>query len=224
MADLSQVPNRQTAQDRRSGRRAPTLPRPNTQAQEVKVFADMLTARRGDGGADQLRALFGSVERAAESFTEYAGAKQQQKDQEDGSQGALDSVTGVEDPELAAKSRAYRTSYSKGRAEREALAFINSTTDEVEALLNNPDDPATPDDVDQFLHSKLKDYLIPQGQQREFGSPEARAVAVGRLQEWQEKLRSAALDKIKDQVGTESLTSASDVVRLRAKQGMVQRR
>jgi hypothetical protein len=222
MADLSTVQARTTQRDRKVNRRAGIIPeRRNTDNGTYRPQGDMRSARIGDGGAaDELRAIFGGLEKTAETFQQYTATKQAKADERDSAQGQIDSITGAENPELAAKSNAYRTSFSKGKTERETLTFMDTVSQEVEAFLNNPDDPATPEEVDEFLHGKLQEYLRPEGQPRDFGSPEAAALTYGHLREWSAKLRSGAVDKIKEQVATESLNNAADNVRLRLKQGL----
>nr|WP_294850033.1 glycosyl hydrolase 108 family protein [uncultured Sphingomonas sp.] len=222
MADLSTVQARVPQRDAKVNRRAGVLPeRRNTDNGDFRPQAEMRTARLGDGGAaDELRAIFGGLQKTAESFQTYANTKQTKQDEQDGAQGQIDSLTGSEDPELAAKSNAYRTAFSKGKHERETLTFIDTVSEEAEAFLNNPDDPATPEEFDEFLHGRLQEYLRPDGKQRDFGSPEASALTFQHLREFSAKLRSGAVDKIKQQVATESLNNAADNVRLRLKQGL----
>ena len=217
MADLSQTKLRPTQQDRITNNRSGIVPgRRNTDAPAFERIADMRTARRGDvGGAEQLMAMFGQVTKAGNAFSDYADLKQAETDKTNASEGALDATTGDYDAELSERSRAYRISFSKGKTERDVLAHITTLEDEVNQLLDDPDHRADQEDVDELIHKSLLGYLKPDGRPRDFGSDEARDLALGHLRNAQAQLRQNAHAKIQEQVNEESLTNAADAYRLK---------
>jgi lysozyme family protein len=113
------------------------------------------------------------------------------------------------------------------------LAFATDTLGKgVDDLLNHgvtvkgengqPDEthPASMQDVDDFIHAQLQDFLKPKGQDRDFGSPEARAVAYNHLREITNKLRTNALSTIQTQVSDHSLKVASANLGPKVKAGL----
>ncbi|HEX9947618.1 MAG TPA: phage tail tip lysozyme, partial [Allosphingosinicella sp.] len=217
MPDLSRADPRQTQQGRVTNNRSGILPaRRNTEAPALERIADMRSARRGDvGGAEQLMAMFGSVNRAANSFAEYSAAKDERADQTNSAEAAVDAVTGEFDPELAERSRAYRSTFAKGKTEREVLSHITTLEDEVNALLDDLEKQADQDDVDELILGSLKSYLKPNGRDRDFGDPEAKVLAIERLRAAQAQLRQGAHKRIIEQVTEQSLTDATEGYRLK---------
>lgn len=214
--DLSRLDQRTTAQDRVTNNRSGVLPsRRNTEAPDRKVFADMRTARRGDvGGAEELLRIFGGIRKAGESFSEYATERQAVADRENAAEGQLDAVTGERDDALAERSRAYRVSFEKGRAEKDVLVRIQGLEEKLQARLSDPENKADMDDVDELIHSDLKEFLA-----RDFGSPEAKEIALAHLRTATHAARANAFKVIQEQVNEEALTDRDEVLRLRLERG-----
>jgi hypothetical protein len=175
MVDLSQAQARATAQRRATANRDRALPRVNTQAEQLVVSASMRTARRGDGGAEELMRIFAGSERALQSFADYTDTKFRAEEQGNAAQGATDALFGKQDQELMERSRAYREAVSVGETERawnESEVELRGVIDEA---LNDPKNPADLDDIRSLIDGHFKSLAFgPDGQLKDFGSVSAK--------------------------------------------------
>jgi hypothetical protein len=140
MADLANAPGRRTATRRLTNNRSNILPaRRDTDTPSLVVRADMRTAARGDGGADELRRVLGSFTDAAVGFEQSRIAGAAEGYREDAAEGALDAASGAGPDDD--RSTAYQETYYRINAESRYNAFSTETLSMVDEALNNGADP-----------------------------------------------------------------------------------
>ena len=174
MVDLSQTQGRNTAQRRLTTNRDRSLPRVNTQAEQLVVSASMRTARRGDGGAEELMRIFAGAEKAVQSFADYADTKFRTGEQANAAQGATDALFGKQDEALMERSPAYREAVSVGETERAWNESEAQLRDDIDKALNDPENPADLDDIQSLIDGRFKSLAFgPDGNLKDFGSVSA---------------------------------------------------
>lgn len=143
MADLANLRGRDTAQRRITNNRDGVLPqRRNTDLDAVQVRADMRTASRGDGGADELRRVLGEFQRGVQSADAAGVQNSMDRRRDEAADGMADAIAGGEaDPERQ-RQMAYQEAFYRVRAESRANAFSSTVSQEVEQAINGGADPA----------------------------------------------------------------------------------
>ena len=141
MVDLVQ-PGRRALQRRVTNNRDGILPgRRNTEAAPVAVRADMRTATRGDGGADELRRVLDGFVNAGARAYDAQTLGNQDLYRRQAAEGAIAAQADTEiDPERA-RQVAYSEAFYRVRAERRFNDFSNETKTAVEDALNQGADP-----------------------------------------------------------------------------------
>jgi hypothetical protein len=207
--DLSRIERRVTRQDRVTTNRDGLIPaRNDTSVAPRQINADLRSAQRGDS-ARQLAEIFGAVDNAAQSFQQYANRNHAAEEEQNASQGLIDQAAGTIDPAMQKKSRAYAEAISTGEAQKgfnETYAQLEADIDE---RLNDPNDPASPEDIDALISERFTGFGLLDGKPRDFGSLKAnRTVAEGMVAA-RPRLMQKAREVIRAQVEERSISTAS---------------
>jgi len=143
LADLANLRGRDTAQRRITNNRDGVLPqRRNTDLDAVQVRADMRTAGRGDGGADELRRILGDFQRGVQSADAAGVQNSMDRRRDEAADGMADAAAGGEaDPERQ-RQTAYQEAFYRVRAESRANAFSSTVSQEIEQAINGGSDPS----------------------------------------------------------------------------------
>ena len=211
MVDLSQAQPRQSAQGRNTTNRDRTLPRVNTQAEQLVVAANMRTARRGDvGGAEELMKIFAGTEKALQSFSDYTQTKFQAEEQANAVQGATDALFGQQDAELMERSRAYREAVSVGETERAWNESEVDLRETIDKALNDPENPADLDDIAGIIDGHFRSLAFgPDGKLKDFGSPSAQKLMGERMSTARSRYLSNAEEIITKQVQARAVDTSA---------------
>lgn len=212
MADLSQVKSRQTATDRKTNRRSGILPeRRDTRQPDLEINANMRSAARGDGGADEIRRIFGM---ANDAFQQYARQETARKDQENADQGQLDGLEGRVDEARFKRSESYRNALSDGRVQRswaENSPKIKVGLDELLKTLDDPDPEVRERAIDEYIENSFGAVAIdPEtGKPFEHLTTKSKLWLAQQMKGTREGLRAAAVAKMEEQMDDESIENAS---------------
>ena len=210
MVDLSQTQGRNTAQRRLTTNRDRSLPRVNTQAEQLVVSASMRTARRGDGGAEELMRIFAGAEKAVQSFADYADAKFRAGEQANAAQGATDALFGKQDEALMERSPAYREAVSVGETERAWNESEAQLRDDIDKALNDPENPADLDDIQSLIDGRFKALAFgPDGNLKDFGSVSAQKLMGEKMAEARIRYLRNAGEIITKQVEARSIDTSA---------------
>lgn len=220
MADLSQVNPRVARQDRPTTRTDNVLPRRDTEAGQRTVFADMRTARRGDGGAEELMRVLNGVTRAAGNIQDTANNAFKVNEQKNAVQGAQDFMAGKVDPVLEKKSYAYREALSSGQAQKDTFTFVEQLQQDLTNALDDPNNEMDPAEADAFIAERIKGFFAgPDGKVKDFGSDKANALVTQTLMRAEAELRGNARKVIVDQVNKRGSENAANAYVLGIKSG-----
>lgn len=221
MADLSQTAPRVGKRDRLASRRDSIIPnRRNTEQPQRQVFADMRSARRGDGGAQELMRVLAGSQRASDALSEYAEQNFRVTEDRKAAEGAAAQAAGTVDDRQMARSRAYRQAVSRGRAQQSWFEFSRSTEQAVRELTNNQSQ-ATPEErnaeIDQLIEGRFHDYALdPETHQaRDFGDPSVTRWVAEQMPQLRAQLRSRGYEAAEGRLNEEAITTATDGLRAR---------
>lgn len=209
--NLAESRSRDVAQLKQLARRSSIVPeRRDTRAPSFQPAADLRSARRGDGGAQELMQTLGLVQRGAASFQEYAQNKHGADEAENIAQGAADQQTGNVDPEFMEKSDGYRNAVTKGRT----MSYFDDATQEfapvLEELLERQDDPSlevrraqVSERIERFYHEFTLDEET--GELKEFmRSPGAMRYLADAVQKTRGQFEGAAMRRIEERFQREA--------------------
>jgi murein DD-endopeptidase MepM/ murein hydrolase activator NlpD len=130
------------------------MPRQATDLPGLEVNAAI--HRPSTANADALLKLLGVGTDLAQNI---AGDIQQNQDNKDSAQAELDFAQGNEDPNRFSKSRAYREAWQLQGAKSLAIKVSDEVTQQANALLNDPDHPATLQDLDALFEKTVSSHL-----------------------------------------------------------------
>lgn len=149
-------PGRRTSQRRITNNRDGVLPsRRNTEAPSVAIRADLRTATRGDGGADELRRTLDGFLNAGERAFNAQTQGNMDRYRGEAAEGALAAAAGEElSPELQ-RSRAAQTAFYKAKGEASFTSFATETKAAVEDALNQG---LGPDEVERLVMDRVRGY------------------------------------------------------------------
>lgn len=224
MPDLSKTRGRSSRQNRPTTNRSSVLPsRNNTEAPRKQINARVGAATRSDGGAAQLREIFGAVESAAEDFARYTGLTHAERVNSDNAEGLLDEATGEVDEAKVERSRSYRQAVLQQRTEREWLEANEGLDDKVKELIQSQDDPdpaVRETQVRQLLEDHFHSFAFGEGDEmRDFGSPEANRWLAENMAATRGAITSAANQEIENTLNQESIDNSSMALRSRIMAG-----
>lgn len=217
MVDVSRVQTRTTDQNRITNNRDGIIPnRRDTNAPDRKIFADLRGTLPGDNGAaDQLRKALGMVGNAAEGFQAYANAKHDKREEELGSQGAIDAAVGMADPELVRTSMAYRASSTTYDAQTAFFKSSEELDDKLKQVIFEQQD-AAPEvriaEINRTINDHYKALLVDEetGKVRDFGSPQAAKWLAQQVGSSRAEVQSKAFQMVEDRMAEDSITKAAD--------------
>lgn len=225
MADLSRQAPRAGRQDRLLSHRDSIVPnRRDTQAPQRQFHADMRSARMGDGGAEELMRILGGANRAADAFTDYANEKHRVDEEANASAGAADHAAGTIDQEQMQRSRAYRQSVSRGRAQQSWFEFQQRADTGLRELINSQTeaDPAERNrQIDAFIEQSFREFALdPEtSRPRDFGDPSAMRWVAEQMAPTRAQLRSAAYGQAEERINEQAITTAADGLRASLRAG-----
>lgn len=200
--DLSKIEAPGRNRGRPTRNRDTVIPaRRDTNAPALEVNARI--QRPNQSGAQELQKILGLAEDTAEAAIGMYQERQKKKDDELGSKAALDFESGSKDQELFDRFSAYRRSWSIQGAKSAAVDVDIEATDAVTERLNNEDDPATLDDIDEVIDEIYsKAALGEDGKPLDFGDPKAARILANQMTATRARLRSAAAEAIKTRTDT----------------------
>lgn len=224
--NVADLQARQSRQSRPIQGRDSILPKADTRTPEFRPSGDMRSAQRGDGGAEELMRTLGLANKAAQSFQSYADDKFAKDEDRNAAQGATDEASGHVNPELMAKSAAYKNAVSLGRTSttfdddrrdfvKDLGGFIEQQTDEhLEVRLSQ-----VRGKVDEFYKNfavdpetgKLKEFLSTPGAMR-YLSEQMKATRA--------QVEAAAAARVEQRFKGEALSHASAKLRSQAIDGV----
>lgn len=176
----------------RTFRRETTMPRQGTDAPDLEVNARI--QRPDTSAADELSRVLGLVNEVGQGALKQIA---DERDKKDGAAASLDFATGVKDEERFGKSWAYYESYQREGAKNLAINIATQARELVQDRLNNEDDPATPEDIDEVLEGVFKSHIFDEnGKLLDFGTPEAKGILARALSETRASLIPEALKTI----------------------------
>ena len=198
MADLSSLTVRTTQQARPSSGRVNIIPRAETEAPKLGVFADMRNASRSSSGAEQLLKIFDDVQKGADTLSGYI---QENRDVRDASSISQQMLSGNVDPELLKRSEVARSIYAKGKGEEEAHLWGEQATAIVQEALADRNNPVDELHIEELIDNSIKEFAFdPEGKPRDFGTPEANLKVAEMVSRKKLQLRTEAVATIKRQV------------------------
>lgn len=211
MADLAAAPGRRAAQRRITNNRDGVLPsRRQTDAPSVAIRADLRTATRGDGGADELRRTLGMLSNAAADFGQARVQADQELFSREATDGLGDALAGREaDPALAA-SRAYQEAFYRVRTESRFNAFSATTKNDIDQALNDGADPA---DVDELMQTRTAAFLKDEIDQLPATASVARRETATRLMALAGELDTTVNERIRERTKQDFITTAQGNIR-----------
>lgn len=191
--DLSKRQTPLRAKPQRTFRRETTLPRQGTDRPRKGIYA---TIKRPDmSGARQLQEMLGL---AAEVGTNIHADIQEGKDQENAAAAVEDFLSGEgQDDERFARSRAYRESWMRESAKDMALTVSQTVTEAVQDRLNDEDDPATLEDVEEIVEGLYREALYDETGKPRVVTPEAIKIVSNALT----KTKAALMPKAAQVIG-----------------------
>lgn len=136
-----QRPRDQRAPDRIGNRPSIIDNRRNTNAPDLRAYASLRSARRGDGGAAELMRTLGMVQGAGEDLRDYAANQHMDGEQDNKALGAAHQAAGAVDDEMMEKSLGYRNAVTKGRTVTEFSKASRQFGEELEQLIEAQDSP-----------------------------------------------------------------------------------
>jgi len=214
MADISRLDARIGQQGRPTNNRDGVLPsRRNTEAPRLEINADLRNGRRGEGGADELMRVLGGLTRAAGNVQETMMDGQRLSDQQqaelDHIDGLQDQLAGTIDPEQRARSAAYNNAVTTGEAVKATNAHLAELEQAAEAMLNNPDDPATVAEIAAMIAERQRSFLLNlDGTPRDWGSKQANFEVAKLVQGTGDRLTTASRAAIQKQVEERSIATS----------------
>ena len=203
MVDISKTPSRRTAQDRVTNNRDYVLPRSREDdIPGVEIRADLRSASRGDGGANELRRTLGMVGDATEAYYRADIAKTAEQAEKDYAEGSVDAAAGEDaDPEMA-KSVAYQRAYFSVTAARRQSEWEAETTQEIDGLINSG---ATPEDIEAAFTARGREFI--QSTTDLYDDAEIHQRTADRLVRWTSERETAATALLKERTDAELISS-----------------
>jgi hypothetical protein len=229
MANLQNVQTRVARQDRPTDRRAGVLPeRRNTEAPQRQFQADMRDARRGDvGGAEELMRTLGFAKQGAADFQQYAEENFREEEAANAAEGSLDAAAGKVDETQMRRSRAYRASVSRGRAQERWYKHMQATEQGMRALIEQQteaDPLKRQKEVEDYIEGRFREFAIdPEtGQPVDFGDPAAMRWVAEQMGGSRAQLRARGVELSEERLNETAISTAANVVveRLRAGQDL----
>lgn len=215
--NLADNKQRLTVQRDKIGNRPGILPaRRDTRAPDLEVNASMRTARRGDGGAQELMRALGMVQQAGEDLTAYATAKHGVVEQQNIAQGFADQAAGVVDPEQEERSLGYRNAVTKGRTVNDFRKASLEFDTELRGIIERQDDPdlaVRQGEVSERIEKFYRDFAVDSetGEvKRSFKSPGALRYLAEAIQSSRADFTGNAMRRIEQRFSQEALTHYSD--------------
>ena len=216
--DIARIQPRVPRQDRKADRRSGVLPeRRNTDAPDLQLNADVRSARRGDGGASELRRVLGIVEDGLEGLSGYAALRDNERKKASAAEGALDANTGDIDQEMYNKDVVYRKTIKMSQTQQGFLKDLETLQDKIDEAVNTLEDPepsVRQAAIDDVIEQHFRGFALDQdGKPKDFGSPEATRWLGQTMLETRAKVRSDAFAKIEEQMNGESIATAAEARR-----------
>ncbi len=198
MPDLAKRDTPLRAQPQTTFRRETTMPRQATDLPGLSVNAQIHRADMSK--ADALSALLAQVNKTGQGIL---GDIQEANNNADAGAAAMDFATNSKDPEKFAKSRAYRDAWQLQGAKKLAVDVSTEVTDKFNAALNDPDHPATIEDLDALFEDTIKKHLVDEtGKPLDFITPQAKTTLGNALLKLKTDLMPKAAEAIKTQQDT----------------------
>jgi murein DD-endopeptidase MepM/ murein hydrolase activator NlpD len=174
------------------------MPRQATDLPGLEVNAQIHRADMSK--ADALSQLLGLANKTAQAaFSDV----QEANNNADAAQALLDFGTNQKDDQRFAKSRAYRDAWQLQGAKKMAIDVSEEVTQKFNAALNDPDHPATLEDLDGIFEKTVAAHLQdPNGQPLDFITPQAKATLGTALMKLKSELMPKAAEAIKAQQDT----------------------
>ena len=193
--DLSKREVRNRSLPRQTFRRETTMPRQGTDLPAPEVNARI--HRPDTSGADELTRILGLANTVGQKIL---GDIQEGKDTRDAADALLDFASDQKDDKRFTKSRAYRNAWQKAGAKKMALDISQEVSIAVEERLNDEDDPATIEDINEIVEGIFRSRLLDeQGQPLNLITPEAKAILGNALAEVKSTIMPKAQEAIREQ-------------------------
>lgn len=212
--NLADSKPRDVAQSKQMGRRSSIIPERRTAAPDLLENARMSSARRGDGGAQQLMRTLGVTDRALDNAQTVAEAKYAQEQEEQIARGVLDQQTGAVDMEAYSKYEGYRNAVTKGRVVTAFSAgrqeFLKQLTETIEGQ-DDPDIGVRRAEVLGKLEQFYHDFTVDPETGRvkaDFESPGALRWLGEEIGKSRAQIEAAALERIEARFNAEARSNA----------------
>lgn len=217
--DLSKVQARVPRADRKVDRRSGIIGDVDPRQQQFRGFADMRTARRGDGGADKLLRSLGMLGDSLGDAQKVAQADYAAKEKDAYEEGLIAAVTGETPEDRIAKRDGYRRGLAVAGTETRWYQHKAQKDLEFEEFLENQ----TGYDLDQrrkealswveqnYFEGFVKDPET--GEILDLGDRDAYLLAIDHIQKNRPQLLAGAMQRINERFEGEALTLAGDSIR-----------
>ena len=204
MADLAKTLQSFDTRRRGSANRDYTIPaRRNTDAPSLEINAPII---RPSGPAESAEILARTLGLATDTVTAFGENAMERTAGKRAGQGALDGSRGTPDEALFAKSRAYREAFQLEGAKSGAFKVDLDVTKLVEDRLNDPDDPATLDDIQDIIDSAFSAFATDDdGKARDFGNPKASLAVAQQLNATRTRIMGAAYEAIRARTDADAI-------------------
>ena len=151
-------------------RRETTIPRANTDLPGLEVNAQI--HRPDMSGAEELSRVLGLANKVGQNIVRDVKESQ---DNQATADALLDYSKGQQNPELFAKSRAYRDAWQLQGAKKLAIDVSDEVTRKWNTALNDPDHPATMEELDKLFEDTVRGHLVDEHEQPlNFITPQAK--------------------------------------------------
>ncbi|WP_417818912.1 M23 family metallopeptidase [Tritonibacter scottomollicae] len=185
--------------------------RRDTRAPDLRAYATLSSARRGDGGASELMRALGMAQGAGEDLRDYAVNKHALAEQDRKALGAADQAAGTVDEAMMEKSLGYRNAVTKGRTVTEFSKASRQFGEELEQLIEAQDSPLlehrraeVQQEVETFFETFATDPDT--GEFKAFlQSPGAMRYLAVSIQESRPRIEAQAMARIEERFNTEAL-------------------
>ncbi|MGN6357620.1 MAG: M23 family metallopeptidase [Novosphingobium sp.] len=200
--------------DKLGGRSSIVPGRRNTDAPSLESYARMATARRGDGGAENLMRSLGIANRGLAEAQQAAELKRAEEEQEYVARGFVDQSTGKVDYAMLEKSEGYRNAVTKGRtmeAFTDGTVALNARLRALTEAQRDPDLGARRAEAVRFIEGFYNDLALdPEtGELKaDFQSPGATRYLAEAIAKHRPQVTSAALESIEARFNEEARGNA----------------
>ncbi len=185
--------------------------RRNTRAPDLRAYATLSSARRGDGGASELMRALGMAQGASEDLRDYAVNKHVLAEQDRKALGAADQAAGTVDENMMEKSLGYRNAVTKGRTVTEFSKASRQFGEKLEQLIEAQDSPLleqrraeVQQEVETFFETFATDPET--GEFKAFlQSPGAMRYLATSIQDARPRIEAQAMARIEERFNTEAL-------------------